>query len=115
LRHRGPERTELSRRRHPAPRLYAKNTEFDGIALGRHQTIFANHTILLATGHNLSGQQDQRPLRIVYQYQSVHLRSILSDRPVATSHQWLYVATFGYDYFARTQSLVERKESLSVV
>jgi len=52
-------RIELSRGLYPAMRLHAKNAEIYGIALWRHDAVFADHAILLATGDDFSGQQQQ--------------------------------------------------------
>src|ERR1035438_3924841 len=69
--------------------------------LRRNDAVFADNTILLASGDDLPGQQQKRPLGIVDQYQSVHLRpsSIIANRWRGMApNQSLHVARFRDNY-----------------
>ncbi len=56
-----------------------KTRQIDGVGLGRHQAIGADDAVLLATGNDLAGQQQQRAIGVVDQHQPIDLGAGLPD------------------------------------
>ena len=80
----------------------------------RNNAIFADDPILFPSGHDLAGQQDQRPFRVVDQHQLVDLRA-RTESAAAPAHQWLHASGFGHDHLARAQPFVQGEKFLGVV
>jgi len=103
-------RAKLLAASHPAPRLDAEDAEIDGIALGRHDAIFADHAILLAAGNDFAGEKQQRPLGVVDQHQLVHLGALRFGMQHGRSmppDQAVNVAILGDNHFAAAQPFIE--------
>src|SRR5437879_1168664 len=52
-----PTKLDLTIRRHPTSGFDAENTQVDRIALSGHDTVFADHAILLAASHYLASEK----------------------------------------------------------
>ena len=70
--------------------------------------------ILFATGHNLAGQQDQRPLGVVNQNQLVDLCAIMRHGCSASAHKGLDTPGFSDNHFARVQAFIQGEELRSI-
>src|ERR1700735_5500888 len=98
--------------------------EVDRIAAGGHNAIFGDHAVLLAAGYDFAGQEQQRLIRVVHEYQSVDLiaaivlwlrrrpKDAVVDRTLsrARAHQPSDVASFGDFDLAALDSLIEGEE-----
>ena len=79
-----PRGSELFAGRDPAAGLDAENAQVNGVTFRRDDSVFADHTILLASGHDLAGQKEERPPGIVDEYKAVYFSAIVMNggRPV---------------------------------
>ncbi len=56
-----------------------KYAQVDGVAFRGDDSIFADHAILLASGNDLAGQEEERPPGIVDEYEAVYLSAIVMN------------------------------------
>ena len=71
-----PRLAELRARR-PPPVLHAKHIQRQRFRERRHDPVLADHAVLLPAAHQLSGQQQQRPLAVIHQHQLIHRRPVI--------------------------------------
>ena len=103
--------SELFAGRDPAAGLDAENAQVNGVTFRGDDSVFADHTILLASGDDLAGQEEEWALGIVDEDEAVHFSAVVMNcgRGV-TANQSLYAAGFGDDDFAGAKAFVECKK-----
>src|ERR1700722_5931076 len=98
---------------YPAARFYAEDSEVDWVAFSGDNAVFTDDAILFSSGHDLTGQKDQRPFGVVDQYQLIDL---WPRRPgLRPANQGRGASRFRHDHFAGAQTFIQREEFPGVV
>ena len=96
--------------------LNAKNGEIHGIAFRGNNAVFAHYAVLLASGNNLAGQQDQRMLGVIHQHQAVHFRpNVRTYWRRAAAHGGMQISDLSYHDLAGANAFVKRDELAGVM